>query len=80
MSNKAIDQKAFAEKAKNILMQNPSVNGLLAGGSWITDTMDEYSDVDLVVVINANRILGLRGFLKLLFHLFILNLSIVDIS
>jgi len=43
-------QKEFAENAKNIVSQDPSVIGLAVGGSWLSDEMDEYSDVDLILV------------------------------
>jgi hypothetical protein len=43
-------QQMFAEQATEILKTDPNVIGLAAGGSWITNEMDEYSDVDLVLV------------------------------
>jgi predicted nucleotidyltransferase len=43
-------QKQFAEKAKQILADDENVIGLAVGGSWITNEMDEYSDLDLVLV------------------------------
>lgn len=43
-------QKAFAEKVIHTIQHKPNVLGLAAGGSWITQELDEYSDVDLVLV------------------------------
>lgn len=43
-------QAAFAERVKQIVQEDPSVIGLAVGGSWITDEIDEYSDLDLVLV------------------------------
>lgn len=43
-------QVAFAEKAARILKDDKSVIGLAAGGSWLTNEIDEFSDLDLVLV------------------------------
>ena len=43
-------QQEFAEKAKQILKNNESVIGLAVAGSWLTNEIDEFSDLDLVVV------------------------------
>lgn len=43
-------QKEFAEKAKNILSGNNSVIGLAVAGSWLTNEIDEFSDLDLIVI------------------------------
>lgn len=43
-------QKEFAEKARGILHEDPFVTGLAVGGSWLTDEMDEFSDLDLILV------------------------------
>ncbi len=43
-------QKQFAENVVQILATEASVLGLAAGGSWISDTLDAFSDLDLVVV------------------------------
>ncbi|MEQ1677473.1 MAG: nucleotidyltransferase domain-containing protein, partial [Chitinophagaceae bacterium] len=45
-------QKEFADKVVEIVQTDPNVIGLAAAGSWITNEMDEYSDVDLVLVTN----------------------------
>jgi predicted nucleotidyltransferase len=43
-------QQDFAEKIKTALREDITVIGLAAAGSWLTDEMDEYSDLDLIVV------------------------------
>ena len=43
-------QQDFAERVKKILAIDDSVMGLAVGGSWITNEIDEFSDIDLVVV------------------------------
>lgn len=41
----------FVKNAVDILKADPRVVGVTLGGSYITDEMDEYSDVDLVIAI-----------------------------
>ncbi|NOT50925.1 MAG: nucleotidyltransferase domain-containing protein [Chitinophagaceae bacterium] len=48
-------QKEFADKVVEIVKKNPDVIGLAVAGSWITDELDEYSDLDLVL-ITKNKI------------------------
>lgn len=43
-------QKIFAEKVAKLVKNDPGVTGLAAAGSWIDEEMDEYSDLDLVLV------------------------------
>jgi predicted nucleotidyltransferase len=43
-------QKQFAERVANILGKDDSIIGLAVGGSWLTNELDEFSDLDLVVV------------------------------
>lgn len=43
-------QKEFAAKAVEILRNDQNVLGLAVGGSWLTGEMDEFSDLDLVLV------------------------------
>lgn len=43
-------QKEFAEKAAAIVKDDPSVIGLAVAGSWLDDELDEFSDLDLVLV------------------------------
>ncbi|NTS40323.1 aminoglycoside 6-adenylyltransferase [Flavisolibacter sp. BT320] len=45
-------QEAFARHAVEILRFDDAVIGLAAAGSWITGEMDEFSDLDLIVVTN----------------------------
>ena len=43
-------QTAFANKAKSILSQDENVIGLAVAGSWLTNELDEFSDVDLILI------------------------------
>lgn len=43
-------QEVFANKAKLILASDPNVTGVAVGGSWLTNELDEFSDLDLIVV------------------------------
>lgn len=43
-------QKEFAKQCLERIKTIPDVVGLALGGSWISDEMDEYSDLDLVLV------------------------------
>ncbi len=43
-------QKEFAEKVTAIVQKDPEVLGLAVAGSWIDNEMDEFSDLDLVLV------------------------------
>lgn len=49
MNNKSV-QVEFAERASIILRSDENVIGLAVGGSWLTDDIDEFSDLDLVMV------------------------------
>jgi hypothetical protein len=53
-------QKAFAEKVVSIIKSDPAVLGLAVGGSWLTNQLDEFSDLDLVLV-TKNKISGYRN-------------------
>ena len=44
--------KEFIDKAINILKEDLRIVGIKAGGSYITEDMDEFSDVDLVIVVS----------------------------
>ncbi|MEI9807926.1 MAG: nucleotidyltransferase domain-containing protein [Bacteroidota bacterium] len=50
-------QKQFAARAAEILKEDRSVIGLAVAGSWLTDEMDEFSDLDLILV-TAKKIAG----------------------
>jgi predicted nucleotidyltransferase len=43
-------QQEFANREKKILEPDDSVIGLAVAGSWLTDEIDEFSDLDLVLV------------------------------
>lgn len=43
-------QKDFADKVVEIIKTDTNVIGLAAAGSWITNEIDEYSDLDLVLI------------------------------
>ena len=43
-------QIEFADRTKKILEGDHSVIGLAVGGSWLTNEMDEFSDLDLILV------------------------------
>ena len=45
-------QKQFAKSAVEKIKTDPQVLGLAAGGSYITNELDEFSDLDLVLVTN----------------------------
>lgn len=46
-------QEAFAKHAVKILEQEEDVLGLAAGGSWISQELDAYSDLDLILVTRS---------------------------
>lgn len=50
-------QKEFADKAIAVIKKDAAVIGLAVGGSWITNEMDEYSDLDLILIAK-NKISG----------------------
>lgn len=43
-------QREFADKAKTILATDDNVVGLAVAGSWLTHEIDEFSDLDLILV------------------------------
>jgi predicted nucleotidyltransferase len=43
--------KKFLEHAISILKKDSRILGVTVGGSYITQTMDEYSDLDLTITI-----------------------------
>ncbi len=47
-------QQEFAEKAKTILEPDDNVIGLAVAGSWLTNEIDEFSDLDLILVTKQN--------------------------
>ena len=49
VTNKMIQQE-FANKAKTILEPDDNVIGLAVAGSWLANEIDEFSDLDLILV------------------------------
>ncbi len=47
-------QREFAQKAQKILKEDSNVIGLAVAGSWLTDELDKYSDLDLILVTQDN--------------------------
>lgn len=43
-------QRKFADKSKIILETDDNVIGLAVVGSWLTNEIDEFSDLDLIIV------------------------------
>ncbi|WP_374463729.1 hypothetical protein [Chryseobacterium sp.] len=43
-------QQEFGNRAKEILEPDDNVIGLAVAGSWLTDEIDEFSDLDLILV------------------------------
>jgi hypothetical protein len=43
-------QVEFAYRAKKILETDPAIIGLVVGGSWLSNEIDAFSDLDLIVV------------------------------
>lgn len=64
-SQKKIPQlhQSFIANAVEILRNDDRIEGIAVGGSYIYNSMDEYSDIDLVIVINPaylSQIMGQR--------------------
>src|SRR5205823_8619726 len=47
-----VPQRAFLEAALPTLRRHPALIGLAAGGSFSTAHLDEFSDLDLVLVVD----------------------------
>ena len=52
-------QQQFAEQAAQILKDDPIVIGLAVAGSWLTNELDEFSDLDLIIV-TAEKMMVIR--------------------
>lgn len=53
----------FVNKAMNFFRADSRILGIAVGGSWISNSMDEYSDIDLVIVVDPKceqEVLGER--------------------
>lgn len=52
-------QKQFADNVTKVITNDPGVIGLAVAGSWLTNEIDEFSDLDLILVtkekISDNR-------------------------
>lgn len=46
------EHQKFMDRALPVFQRDPRFLGVAASGSWITRTMDEYSDIDLVAVVD----------------------------
>lgn len=53
-------QSTFANRATEILKTDKSVIGLAVAGSWLTNEIDEFSDLDLIL-ITRNKISGCKN-------------------
>jgi len=47
--------KDFVENASAILKHDSRIAGLALGGSWVSGQMDEYSDLDFVIVVSDDK-------------------------
>lgn len=59
----ANSHQQFLNRAIPILQTDPRISGLAVAGSWISQTMDQYSDLDLIVVAaddSYSRVMGDR--------------------
>lgn len=45
----------FVNRVIAVLEDDARILGIAAGGSWITDSMDAFSDIDLVIVVDSNH-------------------------
>lgn len=62
--NSARSHKDFVNSSLPFLQADPNVIGLLAGGSWIGDRMDEFSDVDLILITEKRTSDSKEGMLE----------------
>lgn len=46
--------RSFAERSIDILSADARVVGVAAGGSFLTNAMDEFSDLDLVIAVEPD--------------------------
>lgn len=52
-------QQRFLSNALQIFIQDKRIEGVAIGGSYIADNMDEFSDLDLVIVVNPDNYIEL---------------------
>lgn len=65
-------QVEFAQRAKDIFEKQEAITGLAVGGSWINNELDEYSDLDLLVITKEKITHDkdkMLGYARLLGHL-----------
>lgn len=46
----------FLERALPILQSDSRISGVAVGGSWISQSLDQYSDLDLVIVVRDDAV------------------------
>ena len=51
--------ESFLRQAREVLNADPNVTGLAVGGSYASGEMDDYSDLDLILV-TRDRVAGNR--------------------
>jgi hypothetical protein len=62
-----MDQEQFAQRVLSVVKADGSVTGLAVGGSWLTNELDEFSDLDLILVTrekcsgDKEKMLGYAG-------------------
>ena len=72
-------QQDFAYRVAELVKKDDTVIGLAAGGSWISNEIDEYSDLDLILIteikiagnkekINSNMVKKANNILRMLFN------------
>jgi predicted nucleotidyltransferase len=64
-------QQSFAERSVSILNKDENVLGVAVGGSWLTNEMDAFSDLDLILVTKSKvggDLLKMLDFAKRLPH------------
>jgi predicted nucleotidyltransferase len=49
------EQRKFVDRAVDVLKQEPRICGIALRGSYITGNMDEYSDLDFMIVVESEH-------------------------
>lgn len=57
----SIEQQNFIERVVDTLKQDNRIVGVALGGSYISDSMDEFSDLDFVIVVNPKDVVQLMS-------------------
>lgn len=50
-----INHKKFIDNSIKILKDDFRIVGIATGGSYITNEMDEYSDIDFIIAVDSNH-------------------------